>query len=139
MQLDGALPPPDYSCPGDAGLDLRSRVDVELAPAGGRACVPTGVAVALPEGSAGLVLPRSGLARHHGVGLLNSPGLIDSGYRDEISVVLINTDPRSPYQVRRGDRVAQLVVIPFTQVRLREVEELPQSTRGRGGFGHTGR
>lgn len=137
-QLDPGLPLPGYAKPGDAGLDLYAREGCVLAPAGGRALVPTGLAIALPPGHAGLVLPRSGLAHRHGVTLVNTPGLIDSGYRDELKVVMINTDPREPYEVRRGDRVAQLVIQPVDVWELVVVDELEGENRG-GGFGHTGR
>jgi len=141
VRLDPDLPVPGYAHPGDAGADLYAREDVVLAPAGGRALVPTGIAMALPPGYAGFVLPRSGLALKHGVTCLNTPGLIDAGYRDELRVLLVNTDPVAPYQVRRGDRVAQLVIqrvegATFTEA---DSDELPASTRGLGGFGHTGR
>jgi dUTP pyrophosphatase len=138
VQLDPDLPLPTYARPGDAGLDLVARVDVELAPAGGRALVPTGLAVALPAGYAGLVLPRSGLALRHGVTVLNTPGLIDAGYRDELKVVLVNTDAHASYQVRRGDRIAQLVVQRIEVCVPALVETLDGVSRG-GGFGHTGR
>ncbi len=112
-----------------------------LAPGGGRALVPTGVALALPPGYAGFVQPRSGLALRHGVTCLNTPGLIDSGYRDDLRVLLVNTDPSTPYEVRRGDRIAQLVIQAVETAEFVEVGEgkLPESTRGLGGFGHTGR
>src|SRR6478752_1547024 len=103
VMLDPEMEPPAYARPGDAGADLRAREDVELAAGGGRALVPTGVAVAIPEGFAGLILPRSGLALRHGVTCLNTPGLIDSGYRDELKVLLVNTDPKDDYKVQRGD------------------------------------
>jgi dUTP pyrophosphatase len=138
VQLDPDLPLPTYARPGDAGLDLVARVDVELAPAGGRALVPTGVAVALPPGYAGFVLPRSGLALRHGVTVLNTPGLIDAGYRDELKVVLVNTDGRLAYEVRRGDRIAQLVVQRVEVCVPAPVATLDGVNRG-GGFGHTGR
>src|SRR5438067_6968162 len=109
-RLDPDLPLPAYAHPGDAGADLVARVDAVLEPGGGRALIPTGVAIALPEGYAGFVQPRSGLALRHGVTLLNSPGLIDAGYRDELKVILVNTDPEHDYEVHRGDRIAQLVV-----------------------------
>ena len=139
VRLDPDLPLPAYARPGDAGADLVAREDVVLAARGGRALVPTGVAVAIPGGWAGFVLPRSGLALRHGVTCLNTPGLIDSGYRDELLVLLVNTDPEREYEVRRGDRIAQLVVQRVEQARFAEVAELPASERGRGGFGHTGR
>lgn len=136
--MDPDLPPPAYARKGDAGLDLRARKDTHLAPGGGRALVPTGVAVALPEGWAGFVQPRSGLARDHGVTCLNTPGLIDSGYRGEIQVLLVNSDPEVAYTISRGDRIAQLVVQQVAQCSLVVVDELPPSVRGAGGFGHTG-
>ena len=129
---------PERAHPGDAGFDLRSAVDVVIAP-GERALVPTGVAVAIPDGFAGLVQPRSGLAARHGLGLVNGPGLIDAGYRGEIKVIAINLDPREPFEVHRGDKIAQLVVYPVPETSLREVAELPGSARGEGGFGSTGR
>lgn len=130
---------PIYAHPGDAGADLVAHADVSLAPGGGRALVPTGIAVAIPDGYAGLVLARSGLAANHGVACLNAPGLIDSGYRGELQVVLVNTDPESPYTVHRGDRVAQLVIVPVAAGEFAEVAGLPPSARGGGGFGHSGR
>lgn len=139
LRLDADLPLPAYARAGDAGLDLRAREPALLACGGGRALIPTGLAVALPEGFAGFVQPRSGLAARHGVTCLNSPGLIDSGFRDELRVLLVNTDPEFDYKVARGDRIAQLVVQPVEHVRLDEVTELPSSARGNGGFGHTGR
>jgi dUTP pyrophosphatase len=139
VRLDPDLPLPSYARPGDAGADLVARVEVTLAPGGGRALVPTGVAIALPHGYAGFVLPRSGLALRHGVTCLNTPGLIDAGYRDELKVLLVNTDPAAPYEVRRGDRIAQLVVQRVEQAAFEVVERLSSSERGTGGFGHTGR
>jgi dUTP pyrophosphatase len=136
--LDPDLPLPSYAHPGDAGCDLVARIETFLAAGGGRALVPTGIAVALPEGTAGFVLPRSGLALHHGVTLLNTPGLIDAGYRDELKVLLVNTDPVTPYTVRRGDRIAQLVVQRVERIELAPVDSLEGSARGRGGFGSTG-
>lgn len=136
-RLDPSLPLPSYARDGDAGLDLLARDDVVLAAAGGRALVPTGVAVAIPPGHAGLVLPRSGLALRYGVTLVNTPGLIDTGYRDELKVLMINTDPASPYEVHRGDRIAQLVVQRIEACRLVETDVLEGAGRG-GGFGHTG-
>jgi dUTP pyrophosphatase len=141
VRLDPDLPGPAYAHEGDAGADLHARADVTIAPRGGRALVPTGVAVALPPGYAGFVVPRSGLALRHGVTCLNTPGLIDAGYRDELRVVLVNTDPDEPYAVHRGDRIAQLVVQAVEEAKFVEVTEgeLSESSRGRGGFGHTGR
>lgn len=139
LRLDAGLPMPGYAHPGDAGIDLLAREGCVLPPGGGRATVPTGIAIGLPEGYAALVQPRSGLAARHGVTCLNAPGLIDSGYRGEIGVVLVNTDPVTPYEVQRGDRIAQLVVYAVETVRLVESGELAASSRGTGGFGHTGR
>src|ERR687891_1133806 len=110
-RLDPALPLPAAAHAGDAGYDLRAREALEIAPAGGRAAVPTGIAVAIPPGFAGLVLPRSGVALRHGVTCLNAPGLIDAGYRDEIRVILVNHNPAQPFEVARGDRIAQLVIV----------------------------
>lgn len=140
VRLDPELALPAYARDGDAGADLVARTDVELAPRGGRCLVPTGVALALPPGYAGFVQPRSGLALRHGVTCLNTPGLIDSGYRDELKVLLVNTDPDDPYTVTRGDRIAQLVIQRVTRARFLEVAEgdLPSSERGLGGFGHSG-
>jgi dUTP pyrophosphatase len=139
LRLDPDLPLPSYARVGDAGADLVAREPASLAARGGRALVPTGVALALPEGYAGFVLPRSGLALRHGVTCLNTPGLIDSGYRDELKVLLVNTDPEHAYDVTRGDRIAQLVVQAVDAVRFVPVDRLPPSERGTGGFGHTGR
>ncbi|MGH9128614.1 MAG: dUTP diphosphatase [Acidimicrobiales bacterium] len=139
VHLDRGLPLPERAMPDDAGLDLRATEDVVLPAGGGRAVVGTGVALALPPGWAGFVLPRSGLAIHHGVTCLNAPGLIDSGYRDEIKVILHNTDPLADYLVQRGDRVAQLVVQGVDHVRWLVVDELAGSERGKGGLGHSGR
>lgn len=139
VPIDPDLPLPSYARAGDAGADLLAREGATLAPAGGRAAVPTGIALALPEGYAGFVQPRSGLALRHGVTVLNAPGLIDAGFRDEVRVLLVNLDPTEPYEVRRGDRIAQLVVQAVEAVELRVVEELPTSERGLGGFGHSGR
>ncbi|MEO6121830.1 MAG: dUTP diphosphatase [Acidimicrobiales bacterium] len=136
LDLDLALPA--YSQPGDAGADVVAAQDVLLAPGGGRAIVGTGVAVAIPEGYAGFLLPRSGLALRHGVTCLNAPGLIDSGYRGELRMVLVNTDPHQPYQVRRGDRIGQLVVQRVEHVGFGVVDTLPDGVRGEGGFGSTG-
>jgi len=138
-RLDPDLPVPAYARPGDAGADLLARDDVIVPAGGGRALVATGVALAIPAGYAGLVLPRSGLALRHGITLLNAPGLIDAGYRDEILCLLHNTDPAEPYRVRRGDRIAQLVIQRVEEAAFVEAAELPASQRGTGGFGHTGR
>ncbi len=138
-RLDPALPLPRYAREGDAGIDLLASADVELAPSGGRALVPTGLAVAIPAGYAGFVQPRSGLALKHGVTCLNTPGLIDSGYRGELKVLLVNTDPTEPFLVARGERIAQLVIQRVETVVFVEVDELPDSERGAGGFGSTGR
>ena len=136
VRLDRELPLPVYANPGDAGLDLRASEIVTLEP-GGRRLVPTGLAVAIPAGHAGLVLPRSGLAMQRGVTVLNAPGLIDSGYRGELKVLLINHGAEA-VGIGRGERIAQLVIQPVAQARLVEVERLPDSTRGEGGFGSTG-
>jgi dUTP pyrophosphatase len=136
-RLDPDLPLPAYEHPGDAGLDLRARERVTLAP-GQRALVPTGVAIALPAGYVGLVCARSGLAIRKGVGLVNAPGVIDAGYRGEISVILINHDAVDAVTLERGDRIAQLLVQSVEHARLVEVVELPGSHRGSGGFGSTG-
>ena len=138
VRLDPDLPLPAYARAGDAGLDVLAREDVTLAAAGGRALVPTGIAFALPEGYAGFVQPRSGLALRHGVTCLNTPGLIDSGYRDELKVLLVNLDPAEPYTVRRGERIAQLVVQAVARVEWSVVGTLEGANRG-GGFGSTGR
>ncbi|HEY8546837.1 MAG TPA: dUTP diphosphatase [Acidimicrobiales bacterium] len=137
--LDPELPLPGYAREGDAGADLVAREGATLRRGGGRALIPTGIAFALPPGYAGFVQPRSGLALRHGVTCLNTPGLIDSGYRDELKVLLVNTDPDSDYEVQRGDRIAQLVIQQVEQAKFDVVEELPPSERGTGGFGHTGR
>ena len=139
VRLDPELPLPAYARPGDAGADLAAREDAVLTARGGRALVPTGVAVAIPEGHAGLVMPRSGLALRHGVTVLNAPGLVDAGYRGELNVLLVNTDPTEDYVVHRGDRIAQFVIVAVQQAVVTIVDALPDSDRGRGGFGHTGR
>lgn len=136
-RLDRDLPLPAYAHPDDAGLDLLAAETVTLEP-GARALVSTGIAVAIPAGCAGFVLPRSGLALEHGVTLLNAPGLIDAGYRGEVKVLLANHDPRDPVTLRRGERIAQLVVQRVERVELTEVQALPASGRGAGGFGSTG-
>ena len=137
-RLDAGAVLPGYARPGDAGADLVAAAGATLAPGGGRALVPTGLAVAIPEGYAGFVQPRSGLALRHGVTCLNTPGLIDSGYRGELKVLLVNTDPDTPFEVRRGDRIAQLVIQAVEHARFVPVEALPDTQRGEGGFGHTG-
>ena len=139
LRLDPDLPLPAFARAGDAGIDLVAREDVTLAPAGGRALVATGIAIALPEGYAGLVQPRSGLAFKHGVTVLNTPGLIDSGYRGELKVCLINHDPTEPFEVTRGERIAQLVVQAVEHVTFVEVDTLDDSERGDKGFGSSGR
>lgn len=139
LRLDPDLPLPSYAREGDAGIDLLARVGTVLAPGGGRALVPTGLAVALPPGYAGFVQPRSGLALRHGVTCLNSPGLIDSGYRGELKVLLVNTDPSEEFVVTRGERIAQLVVQSVERIRFVEVDDLDGSERGEEGFGSTGR
>ncbi|MFM7756126.1 MAG: dUTP diphosphatase [Actinomycetota bacterium] len=138
VRLDPDLELPSYAHAGDAGLDLRAREDAVVPAAGGRVLVPTGIALALPPGYAGFVLPRSGLALKHGVTVVNSPGLIDCAYRGEIKVVVLNTDPQSSYRITRGDRIAQLVVQRVAEVRWSEVDSLDDNDRG-GGFGHSGR
>ena len=139
VRLDPDLPLPGYAKPGDAGIDLVARHDTLVRRGGGRVLVPTGVAVAIPEGYAGFVQPRSGLALNHGITVLNSPGLVDSGYRGELKVVLVNTDPDADHEIARGERIAQLVVKAVEHVSFEVVDELPPSDRGEGGFGHTGR
>ena len=139
LRIDPELPLPEYAKPGDAGVDLRATCDVVLTPGGGRALVPTGVAVAIPRGYAGFVQPRSGLAMQHGVTCLNTPGLIDADYRGELKVLLVNTDPVEPFEVRRGERIAQLVIQAVEHVTFAEVDALDETERGEGGFGHTGR
>jgi len=136
-RLDQGLPLPARAHPGDAGVDLFSAVEVTLAP-GERAVVPTGVAIALPEGYAAFVHPRSGLAARHGVTVVNAPGTVDAGYRGEIRVTLLNTDPAEPVRFGRGDRIAQLVVQRVASPVFHEVAVLPGSARGDGGFGSTG-
>lgn len=137
--LDPGLPLPSYARTGDAGADLVARVGAIVEAGGGRALIPTGIRLAIPEGYAGFVQPRSGLALRHGLTLANSPGLIDAGYRDELAVILINTDPKEDFEVRRGDRIAQLVIQKVEQAAFRPVDELPDTERGLGGFGHSGR
>jgi dUTP pyrophosphatase len=136
-RLDPGLPLPARAHPGDAGTDLFAAQDVELAP-GQRALVPTGIAIALPDGYAAFVHPRSGLAARHGVTLVNAPGTVDAGYRGEIKVTLLNTDTEQPVRLQRGDRIAQLVVQRVAYPVFHEVATLPGSARGEGGFGSTG-
>ena len=138
VRLDTELPLPRYAHPGDAGLDLQARESAVLAAGGGRALVPTGIAVAIPPGHAAFVLPRSGLALRYGVTVVNAPGLIDAAYRGEVKVVLLNTDPHEAYEVHRGDRIAQLVVQRVEEVVWQVVDALDGEDRG-GGFGHSGR
>jgi dUTP diphosphatase len=138
QRLDPELPLPRQQHTDDAGYDLHARESIELAAGGGRALVPTGLAVAIPSGYAGFVLPRSGLALRHGVTCLNTPGLIDPLYRGELKVLLVNTDPEQAYTVERGDRIAQLVIQRVEQVEWREVEELESTERDTFGFGSTG-
>ncbi|MFC5748602.1 dUTP diphosphatase [Actinomadura rugatobispora] len=136
-RLDPELPLPSYAHAGDAGADLVARVDVELPP-GERAVVPTGISIALPDGYAAFVHPRSGLGARLGVTIVNAPGTVDAGYRGEIKVTLLNTDPRGTVRLRRGDRIAQMVVQRVERAVFHEVTELPGSARGTGGFGSTG-
>jgi dUTP pyrophosphatase len=138
QRLDPGVPVPAYAHPGDAGVDLVTTVDAEV-PAGERVLLPTGIAIALPEGYAAFVHPRSGLAVKYGVSLVNAPGTVDAGYRGEIKVSLVNLDPREPVVLRRGDRIAQLVVQKIEHAVFHEVERLPGSDRGEGGFGSSGR
>lgn len=135
--LDPELPAPAYAKPGDAGADLRSRIDFELEP-GERALVPTGVAIALPEGYVALVHPRSGLATKNGITIVNAPGTVDSGYRGELMVTLLNTDKTKSFHVQRGDRIAQLVIQKYEHATFTVVDELEQTERGSSGFGSSG-
>jgi dUTP pyrophosphatase len=137
VRIDPNVPMPGYAHPGDAGADLVTTTDLELPP-GERAVVGTGVAIALPPGYAGFVHPRSGLAARVGLSVVNTPGTIDAGYRGEIRVCLVNHDPREPVVLRRGDRIAQLVVQQVARAVFLEVAELPPSRRGAGGYGSTG-
>ena len=137
QRIDPDLPVPSYAHPGDAGADLHSAVDLVLQP-GERALVPTGIAMALPEGYVALVHPRSGLAARHGISIVNAPGTIDAGYRGEVQVCLVNTDVNEPFTVRRGDRIAQLVIQRFETASFVEAADLPRSARGSGGYGSTG-
>ena len=137
QRLDPGVPLPTYAHPGDAGADLHTTVDAQIEP-GERALLPTGVAIALPDGYAAFVHPRSGLAAKYGVSIVNAPGTVDAGYRGEIKVSVVNLDPREPVLFRRGDRIAQLVVQRVERARFHEVETLPGSARAEGGFGSTG-
>ena len=137
QRLDKELPLPQYAKPGDAGLDVYARIDCTLAP-GARALVPTGIAIALPEGYVCLAHPRSGLAVKYGVSIVNTPGTIDAGYRGEIQINLINHDLQNVFEIKRGDRIAQLVFQKFEHAQFEEVDVLPESERGIGGFGSTG-
>lgn len=136
-QLDKNLPVPEYAYEGDAGCDLYSRINVKLKP-GERYLVPTGIAIAIPQGHAGFVQPRSGLAAKHGISLVNAPGLIDSDYRGEIKVIMINLDPKETFEVKRGDKIAQLVIQKVENVSFKVVDELEETGRGSGGFGSSG-
>ncbi len=138
VRLDHDLPLPSYAHAGDAGLDLYAREDGVLSAGGGRLLMPTGIAIAIPPGHCGLLMPRSGLALKHGISIVNAPGLIDAAYRGEIKAVLVNTDPHDDYVIHRGDRVAQLVIQRFDEVRWNVVDTLDGIDRG-GGFGHSGR
>ena len=137
QRLDAGIPLPQYAHPGDAGVDLHTTVDADLEP-GERALLPTGIALALPDGYAAFVHPRSGLAVRYGVSLVNAPGTVDAGYRGEIKVSVVNLDPRTPVSFRRGDRIAQLVVQRVEHARFHEVRTLPGSARADAGFGSTG-
>ena len=137
QRLDPGVPVPTYAHPGDAGADLVTTVDVVLAP-GERVLVPTGICIALPHGYVGLVHPRSGLAARCGLSIVNAPGTVDAGYRGEVKVLLVNLDPRTPVTLSRGDRIAQLVVQRVAEARFVEVDRLPESGRGEGGYGSTG-
>jgi dUTP pyrophosphatase len=137
-RLDPSVPMPTYSKPGDAGADIATRIDIVLKP-GERALVPTGISIALPDGYVALVHPRSGLAIKHGVTMANAPGTVDAGYRGELSCILINHDPTESVTFKKGDRIAQLVIQKVERAVFTEVEHLPGSDRGTGGFGSTGR
>lgn len=139
QRLSDAAQLPSRANDGDAGLDLYAAETVTIAPGGGRESVGTAIAVEIPPGHAGLVLPRSGSARRHGVTLTNAPGLIDSGYRGELRVLMLNTDPSEPFEVTIGDRIAQLVIVAVASAQPVEVDELGASERGEGGFGSSGR
>jgi dUTP pyrophosphatase len=138
QRLDPELPLPSYAHPGDAGLDLHAREGAVVKASGGRVVVPTGIALAIPPGYAGFVVPRSGNALKHGISVVNTPGIIDAAYRGELKVILLNTDPATDYEVHRGDRIAQLIVQRVEEVQWVEVDALDGDDRG-GGFGHSGR
>ncbi|MCL6473297.1 MAG: dUTP diphosphatase [Firmicutes bacterium] len=135
--LDSEIPAPEYAHDGDAGCDLRSRINQTIPP-GERAFIPTGISISIPTGYAGFVQPRSGLALKHGISIVNTPGLIDSKYRGEIGVILINTDKSEPFEVKKGDKIAQLVIQKVENVKFNVVDELDETVRGAGGFGSTG-
>ena len=137
ISVDDGGVSPSYAHSGDAGLDLRSTISLRLAPFE-RATVPCGIRVAIPEGYAGLVIPRSGLAANHGISIVNAPGLIDSGYRGEIKIVLINLDPKNAFEISSGDRIAQLTIVEIPMVNLIQTQSLERSERGEGGFGSSG-
>ena len=136
-KLDSSVELPKYAYEGDAGLDLAASESLVLQPFE-RKLVATGLAIAIPEGYAGLVIPRSGLAIKHGISIVNAPGLIDSGYRGELKVILVNLDPETPFEIKAGDRIAQLMLVKIPSVKLQQVEDLPSSERGEGGFGSSG-
>lgn len=137
QRLDKTIPLPEYAYPGDAGLDLRAACDYTLLPEG-RAAIPTALRIAIPEGYAGFVLPRSGMAARHGLSVVNTPGLIDSQYRGEVTVLAINHDASEPIIIKKGDRIAQLVIVPVSQARLVEVDTLDETERNERGFGSSG-
>lgn len=137
-KIDKELPTPSYAKPGDAGADVYSRIDYEIAP-GDRALIPTGISIAMPDGYAAFAHPRSGLAIKYGIGIANAPGTIDAGYRGELQMILINHDKNQVFKIKRGDRIAQLVFQKVEQAQFVEVETLPGSDRGTGGFGSSGR
>jgi len=136
-RLDPSLPLPSYAYDTDAGCDLYSRIDVDLKPSE-RILIPTGIEIAIPEGYAGFIQPRSGLALKHGISMVNSPGLIDSGYRGEVSVILINQDAKKTFRVRRGDKICQLVIQKVEKPQFQVVDSLDETERGKGGFGSSG-
>ena len=137
VKLDNSINTPAYAHEGDAGIDLRSTIDCVIEPFE-RFVVPTGVAFAIPEGYAGLVIPRSGLAAKHGISIVNAPGLIDSGYRGEIKVLLINLDTKKPFEIKTGDRIAQIMFTPYAQAYLEQQSTLDETSRGTDGFGSSG-